>query len=152
MPRASTSAGIFRRLRGALGALQVDTRRPEKTMRSRAELVLAAVATTPAAILVANNRGRYIDANDHATRLTGYRRSELLRMSVWDLTPVPRAALGRRLWGEFLTRGRMTGTYHLIHRDGRIVKARYLAVAHVLPGIHVSALAISKPKTRSPHR
>lgn len=48
----------------------------------------------PVALLIANNSGRYVDANDLATRLTGYSRAELLRISVWDLTrrpPPPRA-------------------------------------------------------------
>jgi PAS domain S-box-containing protein len=152
MPPAHTSAEILRRLRHALDSLRIEAGRPEKTMRRRAELVLAAVAAMPAAILVADDRGRYIDVNDAATRLTGYTRTRLLRMSVWDLTPVPRATLGRRLWREFVARGRMTGTYPLVHRDGHIVKTRYLAVAHVLPGIHVSALVMSKPNTRPRRR
>ena len=37
----------------------------------------------PVALLIANNSGRYVDVNDLATRLTGFSRAELLRMSVW---------------------------------------------------------------------
>ena len=37
--------------------------------------------------LVADDRGRYIDCNAAACELVGYGREEILRMSVWDLTP-----------------------------------------------------------------
>jgi hypothetical protein len=73
--------------------------------------------------------------------LTGYSRGELLRMSVWDLTPTPVAAEGRRMWREFLDRGRMAGTYPLCRKNRRQVVADFRAWANILPGVHVSALA-----------
>src|SRR4051812_31498793 len=102
----------MRNLRRALSAVG-DKRTSDATVRSRAEALLAQAADMPVALLIANNSGRYIDVNDHATRLTGYSRSELLRMAVWDLTPAPVAAEGRRMWREFLELGEMAGKYPL---------------------------------------
>ena len=147
--RSHTPAAIVRRLRQALGRIQSDTARPEETLRKRAEAVLGAVREIPAAVLIANNRGHFIDANAAATDLTWYSRRELLRLSVWDLTPRPRHDLGQRLWQEFLSRGRMSGEYQLRRKDGQVMKARYVAAANVLPGVHVSALVpVGDPHTR----
>jgi PAS domain S-box-containing protein len=118
-----------------------DKRTLDATARSRAEALLAHAADMPVALLIANNSGRYIDVNEHATRLTGYSRAELLRMSVWDLTPTPAAAAGRRMWRQFLDAGQMAGKYALCRKDGRQVRADFRAWANILPGVHVSALA-----------
>src|SRR5690349_18025692 len=86
---------------------------PEDVVRERAEALLAHLSRVPIAVLIANNRARYVDANRQASRLTGYSHSELTRMALWDLTPKPQRTLGLRLWRSFLQRGRMTGRYML---------------------------------------
>jgi len=98
------------------------------------------LADVNAAVLVANNRGRYVHVNDKAVRLTGYTRDELLRLSVWDLTPMQGRVDSRRLWRDFLRHGRLCGEYQLRRKDGRTIIANYIAVTNVLPGIHVSLL------------
>ena len=103
--------------------------------------IVSRLGHVPVAMLVADNRGRYVDANEAAAFLTGYTRAELLRCSVWDLTPDAHRGRGQALWRVFLARERMAGWYPLRKKGGRIVKARYAAVANVLPGLHVSALA-----------
>src|SRR5207248_493894 len=99
-------AAAMRRLQESLNAL-TTLAPPEKVVRSRAEALLVHLAKIPIAILIANNRARYVDMNQAATRLTGYSRSQLVRMSLWDLTPAPNRTLGARLWRDFLKRGRM---------------------------------------------
>lgn len=135
-----TVARVMRKLQRALTKIG-DKRTSDATVRSRAEALLAQAADMPVALLIANNSGRYIDVNEHATRLTGYSRAELLRMSVWDLTPTPAAAEGRRMWHEFLHAGQMDGKYPLCRKDGREVRPDFRAWANILPGVHVSALA-----------
>jgi PAS domain S-box-containing protein len=139
--RPDLSARTIRRLTSALAAVYIENRRPELTMQRRARAVLRSLKELPVAVLIANDRGHYVDVNRAACALTGYTRRELLSCSVWHLTPNVRQALGRRLWQEFLHRGRMSGTYHVRKKDGTIVKARYVALANVLPGVHVSALS-----------
>jgi PAS domain S-box-containing protein len=109
-------------------------------------VVLAQVAGISVAVLIANDHGRYIDANAAAVSLTGYSRAELLKMDLSQLTPDGAGAIGPRLWRAFLRRGRMRGSYNLRRKDGTLVRARYVAVANVLPGIHVSALSVPARK------
>jgi len=144
----SSTLHVLARLRRALDAIDWRGGRFEIAQRARAQAVLDTLTGIPAAILVANDRGRYIDANARAAALTGYSREELLKLSVWDLTPPLRQGLGRRLWREFLQRGRMSGEYRLRRKSGRIVKTHYFASANVLRGIHVSALITPVPAAR----
>lgn len=134
----------MRRLERALSTLASDAP-PEDVVRARAETLLQHLAAVPVAILIANNRARYIDANALAVQLTGYPRKQLTQLSLWDLTPNPNRRLGARLWRDFLQRGRMAGEYLLCRKDRTTVKAQYLAVANVLPGVHVSALVPLTP-------
>ena len=113
----------------------------DRTIRSRAEAPLPQAGDMPVALLVANNSGHDVDVNDRAAQLIGYSGSELLRMSVWDLTPAPNASAGRRLWRAFLEAGQMAGRYQLCRKDGVVIRADFRAWANVLPGLHVSALA-----------
>jgi len=135
-----TVARAMTRLAAALARVAAQ-RTSDRTIRSRAEALLDEGGHMPVALLIANNSGRFIDVNDHATRLTGFDRAELLRRSVWDLTPRPSVAEGRRLWQEFLGAGHMAGRYTLCRKDGSTVRADFRAWANVLPGVHVSALA-----------
>lgn len=137
---ALTIARVMNRLATAL-ALVGPQRTSDRTVRSRAEALLREAADTPVALLIANNSGRFIDVNHHATRLTGFSRAELLRRSVWELTPKPSLSEGRRMWQEFLRTGQMAGRYTLCRKDGSTVRADFRAWANVLPGVHVSALA-----------
>lgn len=110
-------------------------------MRAQAQVLLEAVKHAPCAILVANTFGRYVSVNEAASALTGYSRPELLRRSVWDVTPPPRVGIGRIMWRAFLERRRMRGTYVIRRKDGTHVRARYVAIANVVRGLHVSALS-----------
>ena len=109
-------------------------------------MVLAQLAGISVAVLIANDHGRYIDANAAAASLTGYSRAELLKMALSGLAPDGVGATGAKLWRAFLKRGRMRGVFTLRRKDGTIVRARYVAVANVLPGIHVSALTVPERK------
>jgi PAS domain S-box-containing protein len=114
--------------------------RPRDSLRARAESVLATLEDVDCAILIANDWGRYVHVNDRAARLTGYSAAELGRRSVWDLTPDVRLATGRRMWRAFLEIGRQQGPYVIQRKNGRSISVEYVAIAHVLPGLHVSAL------------
>ncbi len=92
------------------------------------------------ALLLADDRGRYIDVNPAACALTGYTRDELRRLTVWDLTPSLQQEGGQRLWQSFLTSGSHQGEYTLRHKDGRLVEVEYRAVANIVPGLHLSVL------------
>lgn len=131
----------MRELRQALTRVHAEGVTFDRVIRKRAEALLTRLGDVPVAMLVADNRGRYVDVNAAAVLLTGYSREELLRLSVWDLTPMSLQGRGRALWTAFLAREQMSGHYALRRKSGRVVKARYFAITNVLPGLHVSALA-----------
>ena len=92
------------------------------------------------AVLLADDRGRYVDANPAACTLLGYGRDELLRLGVADVTPPPDAEAGRAAWAAFLRDGRQEGEFTARRRDGTTVAVEFRAVANVQPGLHLSVL------------
>jgi PAS domain S-box-containing protein len=96
--------------------------------------------TLPVSALAADNTGRYVAVNSHATTLTGYSRGELMQMSVKDLTPAMRQDDSGELWHRFIQAGAQSGDYMLERRDGASVNVHYAAYASVAPGVHVSLL------------
>ena len=90
--------------------------------------------------LVADDRGRYVDCNQAACKLLGYERDEILRMSVWDLTPQANNVDGLIMWQEFIALGVQAGIYWLVRKDGTSLEVEFRAVANVAPGRHLSRL------------
>lgn len=93
------------------------------------------------ALVVADDRGRYVAANDDAASLTGYAPRELTQLSVWDITPIPAVADAHELWTRFIQSGTQEGEYVVRRRDGKSVHALYVAIANISPGLHFSALS-----------
>jgi PAS domain S-box-containing protein len=117
------------------------------------ESSIASALESPDATLVADDQGRYVAVNDAACGLLGYTREELLRLSVWDLTPDPHEVEGLILWKEFIEVGAQAGVYWLARKDGSSIEVAYQARANVTPGRHVSRLvphdSLNKPFERS---
>jgi PAS domain S-box-containing protein len=93
-------------------------------------------------ILLANDEGRYIDANPAACSLLGYTRDELLQKTVTDI--VDQSAMHPEdfgLWQRFLDERRQTGRIVMRHKEGRTIVAEYAAVASIQPGVHLSVLS-----------
>lgn len=90
------------------------------------------------AIFLANDEGRYLDANPAACELTGYTRDELVGMSISQVTAGadPAAFLGA--WREYLKEGQGSGEYTMLRKDGTELKTEFRAVAHVRPHVHLS--------------
>ena len=143
-------AATIKHLEQALEQVQRSRAGRAAGMRARMKTVLDAVAHVPCAILIANDHGRYVVVNDAAVAMTGYARRELLRMSLWDLTPAPNLDAGKEMWRLFLTdRHAMRGTYTLQRKDGEIIRAQFVALSHVAPGLHVSALITARRRMRT---
>ena len=148
--RATVATGARRLRAAALRAERFLTRIRRKDANAAcsgsclASLVIAHEARragSGVALIVADDRGRYIAANDSAASLTGYEPQELTRLSVWDIAPSPSVAVAQELWSQFIRRGNQEGQYELRRRSGEHVRAQYVAVANIAPGLHLSALA-----------
>ena len=109
-----------------------------------------ATGAHPSAALLADDDGRYVGVNDAALLLTGRSREDLLARSVWDLTPGVLATHGRRMWRDFIASGSMQGTYTLDAPEGEHLTVWFSAAANVLPGLHLSLLAVLPPGSSYP--
>src|SRR5215831_17551295 len=105
--------------------------------RSLQELIDASTL----AILVANDTGSFVMTNDAASGLTGYSTSELLKLSVWQLTPDVHEREAETLCRAFRQQAEQSGTYKLVRKDGRTIVALYAAKTNVVRGLHVSVLS-----------
>lgn len=99
------------------------------------------VVTCPAAILLADDAGRYLHATPESARLTGRSVARLLTMRVEDLAAPSVRPLVSAMWQRFLVDGSMAGAFSLEQPDGTEVDVQFAARAHVpWPGCHASLL------------
>ena len=119
---------------------RTDLKRAEDELASNQKRLQALFDTTLDAVLLADDRGRYVDANPAACTLLGYDRGELLRLGVSDVTPAPHADARRIAWDAFLRDGRREGEYTIRRKDGTTAVVEFRAVANVQPGLHLSVL------------
>ncbi|MCV2348332.1 PAS domain S-box protein [Paucibacter sp. Y2R2-4] len=94
------------------------------------------------AILLADDEGHCIDANEAACHMLGYTKTELLRMSPQELmiqghSQDPHMNLWRRLFAS----ARQSGRTQMWRKDGQALIVEYSAVAHIQPGVHLSVLS-----------
>ena len=135
--RTRRYAEHVRRRAGARGTNGCEVRMDAGLLLRRA----ASRSDEAITLVIADDAGHYLAASGATRALTGYDAAELTGLSVWDLTPLPKAADGRGLWKEFIAAGMQHGQYVLRRRDGQPVEAQYYAVANIAPGWHVSAIA-----------
>lgn len=91
------------------------------------------------AVLVADDDGRYVDANPAAEMLLGRTRDELTQMWVGELV-IDADPMVEPQWSRFLGVGADTGRVRLRHADGHEVVCDYHATAGISDGLHVSIL------------
>jgi PAS domain S-box-containing protein len=93
---------------------------------------------TPDAIVVADDRGRYIDANPAASILLGLSRKKLLGRRLFaDFADDAQLDAG---WQHFLKAGEASGEVRLLRPDGTVRFVEYTATATVVPGRHFGIL------------
>lgn len=90
------------------------------------------------AMVIADDDGRYLDANESATTLFGLTEEELLGRSIVEFAPEEfdfDAA-----WSEFQNSERERGTFPLVRPDGTKRYVEYAATMNIVPGQHLSIL------------
>ena len=121
--------------------LQIKTARALSGVNETREL-RRLIERVPFALLVLDDRQRYVEANREACRLLGYTRTELLELSVKDVVAFDSSFDGPRAqWRQFMLRRFRDGDVPLRRADQEIVVVSYWAFTNVLPGLHVSILA-----------
>ncbi|HET7725699.1 MAG TPA: PAS domain-containing protein [Candidatus Limnocylindrales bacterium] len=103
-------------------------------------------------VLVADDRMRYVAANETAHRVLGYPSGGLIGRSIADVTAPGDVEAAAAAWATFLRLGRLDGEYRLVTADGRAVPVVYLARAHQpVAGLHVSRLRVIAPTPSEQH-
>jgi len=90
------------------------------------------------AMLIADDSGRYIDANQRAADLFGVQKEELLGRSVDEFAPA--GADTEVAWTEFREDGHGRGSFTIARADGTERTVEYSAEADIVPGQHLSIL------------
>lgn len=128
---------------GAVG-VAVDVTDAQRTVReldeSRARMQ-ALFSAALDAIALADDDGHYLDVNPAMEALTGYRRDDLLTMTVPDLAaadgPIDVVA---DQFEKFTAAGATEGHFVIRRADGELRETEYRAVANILPGVHLSVM------------
>jgi len=90
------------------------------------------------AILIADDDGRYIDANERAADLFELPKTSLLGRSIREF--VPGDLDFEETWSEFQATDRNRGTLRIVGADGTERLVEYSAKPNVVPGQHLSIL------------
>ena len=91
------------------------------------------------AILVADDAGRYVEANRSATELLGLPHESLVGRSLADfVVDAAGSADAAALWATLLESGELRGELRLRRPDGSVREVEFGAVANVAPGLHMS--------------
>lgn len=90
------------------------------------------------AMLIADDEGRYLDANPAACRLLGLPKAEIIGRTIADFC-LPEMAF-EEVWQTFLQQGEMQGEFSLLRADGQQRDVEFSATANFLAHRHLSIL------------
>jgi PAS domain S-box-containing protein len=128
---------------GGLGVFTHDIterKQAEESVRQSEQQYRALFDQVQNAVLLADDNGRYIDANPAACALMGLPCEELIGKSLAQFAPPGNAPEVKASWREFLQTGSQTGEIVLQRLDGTPRILEYRARANVRPGVHLSIL------------
>lgn len=92
------------------------------------------------AIILADDRGRFVDVNPAACELFHCTRAELTALDVEAATAPEMRARVPDVWKTFIDSGSLAGEYTIITKDGSPRHVEFRAAAGILPGLHVSVM------------
>ena len=107
----------------------------------------AVFRSTPDAILVANDEGKYVAANPAACEMFGLPLQQLLGKRVTDFVRPEDLVVTHREWDRFRAERAQTGQFPLRRPDGQTRMLEYSAAANFAPGLHLSVLRDVTPYT-----
>jgi two-component system, NarL family, sensor histidine kinase UhpB len=76
------------------------------------------IENAPDVVVVADRKGRFIEVNEAGSRITGYSRNELLKMSILDMITEESLALAQEKLCRLLETGSLNADFEVLHKDG----------------------------------
>ncbi len=132
------ASGEVDALAAEVGATPTLLRAAQDTLRDSQRLFRSVFDASMDALLLADPRGHYVDANPAACKLFGLTREELIGRTLLEFAaPGYDAEAADR---DFVERGRMEQTFPLVRPDGTRRVLDYRVVANVAPDRHLWAL------------
>ena len=121
-----------------IGLDVTQRKRADREARAVERQFQAVFEGAPDAMVLADDDGRYVNANPAACLLFGLPLGELLGKTLGDFA-APRSIF-EAAWAEFRAAGTSRGAFPLARPDGTRREAEFSATADVLPGLHLSVL------------
>lgn len=89
-------------------------------------------------IYLTDAEARFVEVNPRTCELLGYSRDELLKLTIWDITPPANREDGKELRNLLISSGSLSGEYLLIRKDGTLLNVEFNSITNILPGLHLS--------------
>lgn len=115
-----------------------ERKRAEEALRASEQLFRAVFDGALEALLIADDEGRYVDANPAACALFGLPKNELIGRRVEEFTEPDFDFEGA--WSSLMKAGWLTGEFRLVRPDSTVRDLEFSATANILPGRHFSVL------------
>jgi PAS domain S-box-containing protein len=115
-----------------------DCKHTEQALQARDRQLRAFFEGAIDAMLIADDEGRYVDANPAACELLGLCKAEVLGCRICDFAE-PHFDFAQA-WCSFLEQGRVTGEFCLLRPDGTVREVEYASTANFLPHRHLAVL------------
>jgi PAS domain S-box-containing protein len=135
----TSPARLERTIRYAV-ELNSERKEAEATLRQSESKFRALFENSPEAVLIADNRGAYVDANPAACVLLGVTYDKIMGRTIHDFAQEVSKPDPWPMWEQFLKEGSMRGVIRLQKPDLEIVEVEFTATANFLPGRHFSVL------------
>jgi len=120
------------------GATPILLRAAQDELRERQQVLRAIFDGALDAMLLADDVGRYVDANPAAWELFGLPKEQLVGRSILDFAPPGYAQSAE--WATFAQKGHLRGELPLMRPDGTRRTLELSAAANIIPGLHLSVL------------
>lgn len=118
----------------------IERKNAEESLRQSESQFRALFENALDALLIADDRGAYVDANPAACQLLGVSYDEVVGRTIMDFTGPDEVSEGAGRWEQFLKEGTMRGAVRLKRPNDRVVDVDFSATANFLPGRHLSVL------------
>jgi PAS domain S-box-containing protein len=104
----------------------------------QSETLQALFERSAAAMMLADDRRRYRDANPAALAALEMTRQEVLRLRIDDLTAPDQRGQIPAIWAALQERGTLSGRLALQPPNGKRIEIQYSATANIVPGLHLA--------------
>jgi PAS domain S-box-containing protein len=95
-----------------------DRKRAEQALKESEEKFRNYIENAPDGVLVVDEDGRYLEANDAICRITGYSKEELFEMSIPDTLAPESLEDGAKHFRDVVDEGRASGDLAFVRKDG----------------------------------